>query len=237
MQLNSGSDFPLTLATLLVAIVALFTAVFGPYLSELVRERFRAPRLAMWWEEVTPHCIKTFFGAPFTNDNAVYYFRFRAANEGEAQARLCEAVLENLWTCDAAGNARPYPNFAPRNLGIETDRPLQPISINPHKRWLYCAIGHVSSPDYQAKYETGKLQDIKDNLDPKLLRFALEGKSITHGQPVLLGPGKYTIQVTLFSENASPTSGFFTITWSGNWQTEPTAMFNECVIQYSSLSP
>ncbi len=221
--------------TLVLGTVALAAALFGPALSELVRGLFLAPHLKVIFDETTPHCIKTFFSHPQipTMREPVYYFRFRATNEGKTQARICESVLEKLWVYDSAGKPHELPDFAPRNLGFETDQ--RPVGINPHRR-IYGPFGHISSPTYQSTYERPIFVDVPGNWPPDLLRFLLEGTA-NNAQVNCLVPGKYAIQITLYSENASPETAYFIISWTGKWQDNPDAMFRECTIEQTRKKP
>lgn len=225
----------MTVDTLVLGTAALIAAVFGPFLSDKVKRRFFAPKLKFLFDEETPQFIKTIFTSdkdPSLRED-VYYFQFRITNEGATQARICEPVLEKLWTYDAGGSSHEFHNFRARNLGFDNFGPS--AGINPH-RTLTSSFGHISSPDFQANYENKVFVDLPGEWDDKLLRFALEGQT-PNAVVNCLTPGKYTVQITLFSENASPVTGFFTIFWTGNWQGDSQAMFRECVIQFSNKKP
>jgi len=219
------SDWVLVITSLFLGA----TALFVPVLAEFLKRKVFAPKLEIQFELSTPFCVRTFWRSsddPNLNE-PVYFFRFQVVNNGQSQARLCEAVLEELWIYDVSGNPTKFPRFSPINLRIEGGTPF--LNINPHRR-VYCPIGHISSPSYQEKAERGAAIDIPGRHGDEL-RFFLELTQFPFSQPNCLVPGKYAIKISLYSENATRCEIYFQINWSGKWQDTEPEMFRELVIQ------
>jgi hypothetical protein len=161
-------------------------------------------------------------------EEPVYYFRFEVVNQGQSQARLCEAVLEGFWVFDASGRPNKLPNFSPINLRW-AGRRTPFLDINPHRRGVFCNIGHISSAAYQGREERRLFIDVPGRGDGDL-RFLFDQLQCPYSQPNCLAPGKYAIKVSLYSENAPTESVFFEIAWSGTWQDTEPEMFREVVV-------
>jgi len=202
-------------------------ALFVPYLAEVVKRKAFAPNLKILFELAPPFCHQTSLRSPTQIDEPVYYFRFQVANEGKTQARLCEVVLENIWIKDSANNPQPYSNFSPVNM-VWVGTSNEFININPNRR-VFCNIGHISSANYQRKVEQNRFIDLSGYIGNDL-RFVLDLRQIFYSQPNCLVPGRYILQVGLYSENAGYQKEFFVISWSGKWQDGDDQMFREIVI-------
>jgi len=218
----------------ILILTALFLgacALFVPYLAEIVKRKAFAPNLKILFELAPPFCHQTNWlsppGSPTQNKEPVYYFRFQVVNEGKTQARLCEVVLENLWIYNSANNPQLYPNFSPVNM-IWVEASNEFINISPNRR-DFCNIGHISSVNYQSKIEHNRFIDLPGHSGNDL-RFVLDLYHIFYSQPNCLGPGRYILQVGLYSENAGYQKEFFDISWSGKWQDGDDQMFREIVL-------
>jgi len=221
------TDWILILTALFLGACALFV----PYLAEIVKRKSFAPNLKILFELAPPFCHQTSWcsppGSPTQIEEPVYYFRFQVVNEGKTQARLCEVVLENLWIYDSANNPQPYPNFSPVNM-VWVGASNEFININPNRR-VFCDIGHISSANYQRKIEQNRFIDLPGYRGNDL-RFVLDLRQVFYSQPNCLVPGRYILQVGLYSENAGYQKEFFDISWSGKWQDGDDQMFREIVI-------
>jgi hypothetical protein len=207
------------------------TALFVPWLAELVKRKAFAPKLDILYDRVPPYCHRTYWRSPVDPNlqEPVYYFRFEVVNEGQTQARLCEVVLEDLWMYDASGQPNKLSNFSPVNLHWASIKATF-LSINPHRRGVFCDIGHISSSTHQKREEHKLFIDVPGRGEDGL-RFLFDQLQYPYAQPNCLAPGQYAIKVSLYSENASPQSVYFKISWSGTWQNEEQEMFRECVVQ------
>jgi hypothetical protein len=203
-------------------------ALFVPYLAEIVKRKLFAPELEISFELKPPFCHRTIWRSKPASyqqiSEPVYYFRFQVVNGGRTQARLCEAVLENLWVYDPSDEAAKYANFSPVNMRWAAT-PSQFIDINPG-RTVFCDIGHISSPDYQRKIEKSSFIDPPD-YNGIALRFALDIQQIFYSQPNCLPPGKYVLEVGLYSENARRQRQCFEVSWSGKWLDDLDEMFRQ----------
>ena len=103
------------------------------------------------------------------------------------------------------------------------------VGINPG-RTIPCAIGYISSREYQKKFEKRKFIDIPD-YNGNDLRFMLPLRHFFYSQPNCLPPGEYILQFTVYSENVEPEKIFLNISWSGKWQDKDNEMFKEIVIK------
>ncbi len=221
------SDWVLIATALFLGAVALFV----PLLSEIVKRKAFSPKIEIEFDLSPPFCHKTYWRSPAdpTFEEAVFYFRLRIINTGKSQAKLCESVLEDLCIYDSADRPIKLTNFSPVNLRWSGGISSQYLNINPGRR-IFCDIGHLSSPNYQAGGGNGVAIDIPgQHLGG--LRFFLDLGSIPFSQPNCFLPGKYGIRVSLYSENALREDAFFVISWSGNWQDEEADMFRELVIE------
>jgi hypothetical protein len=233
------SDWVLVGTTLFLGTVALLTAIFGPTWSEKRTRRVFAPKINIVFKPEPPFCHQTFFGSP-SHGWPVLFLRFMVVNEGKSLAKNCEALLEGLWTYDAAGKPHKVQDFRPVNLawtGRLSNRPLMQFrDVNP-KRWgVYCDIGYISSPEYQSQKESRERIGFPDN-DANALRLMLGQAEDPFSQPNSLPPGKYAIQVTLHSENAEHRTVFFEIVWSGRWRNAERDMLQEVVVALAERLP
>ena len=224
------SDWVLVFTALFLGACALFV----PYLSEILKRRAFAPNLKVNFELSPPFCHKTNWRSrrrvqPSVNE-PVYYFRFQVKNKGKSRANRCEVVLENLWIYDSSQTPQLYPNFSAVNMvWVGATNPF--VDINPDRR-IYCDIGHISSPSYQDSIEREGFIDIP-GFSGGDLRFMLDLSQYFYSQPNCLGPGRFILQVGLYSENAGSQKVFFDISWSGTWQDSENEMFREIVIKRS----
>lgn len=221
------SDWILLISTVILAAAALI----APYLAEKLKRSLYPPKLKILFNFCPPFCHKTSWN---TNPREfVYYFRLQVINEGKSQARLCEVVLEKLWIYDSYNKPKLYSNFSPVNMNW-VGSTNEYININP-KRMFFCDIGHISSPIYQTEKERNNFLDII-GYKGKDLRFVLDLNQIFLSQPNCFPPGKYKLQIGLYSENADYQNEFFNISWSGKWSEEKDEMFREIVIERSEYS-
>ncbi|MCJ7645904.1 hypothetical protein MUO65_03230 [bacterium] len=220
------SDWVMILTALFLGACALFV----PFLAELIKRKLFAPRLTIKFSQVHPYCHLT----KRVDGSTVYYFRFRVLNEGGSQARLCEALLEELWLADSAGNFIQEENFSPVNLTWVGEYvqsgpyliPKQFININP-KRKVFCDIGHISNPDFQRDVEKSQFYLERDSQE---LKFFFDSTVKFFAQRDCVSRGKAKIKISIYSENASKCERNFLIAWSGNWKDREEDMFREIVI-------
>jgi len=232
----SDVEWTLIGTTAFLGAVAIFAAVWGPALGELVKRKVFTPDLEILFEPRPPFCHRTFWRS-ITDPNLeepVHFFRFEVRNNGKTLARRCEATIEELWIYDAADKPHKHENFSPVNLrwsGKGIEGPIQFRDINPKREGIYCDIGHISSPSYQEREERARCVDVpgRGNDD---LRLVLEQTTVPLSQPNCLARGKYAIKVLLHSENAPyrHQEVFFEIVWSGEWQKETEEMLREAVV-------
>lgn len=231
LDCNSANDSPQCRASWLTAVGTLALAILVVF-QDRIRNLLMRPKLKISYTHTPPLALLTFWRSPKDPElrEPVFYFRFRVVNNGESQARRCEAVLEDLWVCDTVGNPVKLPNFSPVSLRwLGTTETF--FDINPDRR-VYCNIGHISSPDYQGREERDSRQFVDiPGYSGDDLRFVLDQSRVYFSQPNCLPPGKYIIKIAIYSENASYQEICFEIAWSGNWKDSEKDMFREIVIR------
>ena len=220
----SNSDWVLVGTTLFLGTVALFV----PYLAEVLKRKFFAPKLIISYKHQPPFYKKTYFSVRGQDKKfPVYFFNFQVENIGQSQARYCEAIIEEFWIYDVSGKPQKYPNFSAPHLRYD-EQGTRFLQINPTRR-LNWNIGHIASREFQEKFDLHSDTSIPGQADDRN-RFMLEQMEILNSQPNSFGAGKYAIKVGVYSENSPPVSSFFQIIWSGKWQDTEVEMFREIVI-------
>jgi len=217
----NSSDWVLIGTTLFLGFIAIW--------GERIRNSIYSPRWKIEFYEFAPYCLKTFYKSytiPIIEE-PVFFFRFLVKNSGRTTLKNCIAKIEQLWVYDSSDRPNKYPGWIEVTLEwADRRRPI--ISLSPQSK-EYSNIGHISSKEYQEKYENIKI-DIPGE-HKQGLRFFFQTESKPHSQPNCLLPGKYAIKVMLYAENLTGKELWFEITWSGKWQDNETEMFKELTIK------
>jgi hypothetical protein len=152
-------------------------------------------------------------------------------NIGKSLAGKCEVVLEKIWLIENE-TPREFPNFSPVNLiwvsGLVGTR-AQYIDINP-RRSVFCDIGHIASRQHQFTAEVDHRIYLPGGRRNHLC-LMLELLQMFNAQPNCLHPGKYILEIGLYSENATYRKARFEISWSGEWKDSELEMFKEINIK------
>jgi len=227
------SDWVLLITTLFLGIIALAV----PYVSELVKRKFFAPKLLLEFDQTPPDChitwLKTrnLLEGKLLDKEPVYYFRFRVKNTGKSQAKRCEPVVEKLSVADASGNFVPYRRYTPISLIWGSSYPTEFVDINPSRRF-YCDLCHIPIKKRQEINVSAGAYVNPADVEDFDLGVILNVKAAFYSQPNRLPPGKYKIDVAIYSENAKTVHGSFVLSWSGNWRETEENMFREIVIEF-----
>jgi hypothetical protein len=216
----SFSDIGLIASTLILAVTA-FTA---PYLIERWKHKFFAPKLRLEFFHRPPYCHLTEMRTGSLKF-LVYYFRFIVVNEGRSQAEQCEAVLEMIGKENSDGRLEEWVGFSPASLiwsGVTNGKYL---TVQPGRK-IFCNIGRIQHPQHEPKsvYKDISAEEEKSN------KFFLELQKRLFVQWDCLVPGKYQIEIAVYSSNSKKVSKKFKLAWSGNWKDKETDMLNELVI-------
>lgn len=218
----SISDWVMIVATLFLGSVALVT----PFIAELIRRWFNSAKLAIDFSHSPPYCHQT----RMDKNVPVYYFRFKVINRGRIQAERCEAVLEKIWEKDSSDKFVEWNQFSPMPLKWSGPKKEQYFTIQPDRE-VFVDIGKVFYPKHQIESSYFLIKDDQK----KLNKFFFEMPS---GRPYAqwdcLIPGKYKIQVSIYSNNAKKITRKFELEWSGVWEDDPPDMLNELVISLAS---
>lgn len=157
----------------------------------------------------------------------MYYFRFVVKNIGKEQAENCEVVLKKIAKENNRGSFVEFKNYTPVNLkwsGVRNPRK----KIIQSGRGIYYDLGRIHHPsyNYQSIYVGVTEAEQRTN------KFAIElpQSELYYSQWDCLIPGKYRLEVVVYSKNATNVTQTFNITWSGNWQNNEEDMFKELLI-------
>jgi len=213
------SEWVLIGTTLLLAAVAFL----APYIIERWKYKFYSAKLSFKFFHKPPYSHITQMGSP---GFSAYYFRFKVINNGRVQAEQCEAVLERIWKENNVGKLKKFNGFSPISLKWTGPGMKKYFTIQPGREF-FCDIGRIHHPDHELNsvYRSITNEEKKQN---KFFFESPEGKP--YAQWDCLTPGKYQIQVTIYSKNAEKISRKFKVTWSGNWKDQESEMLNELVI-------
>lgn len=224
----SVADKVLILSTLFLGIVA----IFGPAYSDQFKAWWLRPVLNIDFRMAPPDCHLTtlilVLSASQKSKEPVFYYRLRVGNTGRSQARKCEMVLESIAIGDPASNYVPLPTFTPVRLlwgaGFEDF-----VDINPERRF-FCDLFTIPNEQTQKVHRDlhGAYVDLQ-GAPPFDLGVVLNVKSAFFSQPSRLPPGKYRLDLSVYSENADRVQRSVYVAWSGNWRTTEQEMFRECV--------
>lgn len=205
------------------------------FLSPLIKNWFISPRLNFEFEYGPPYCHLTEVlrfelvdGRPQNEIRfPVYYFRFTVANNGRSPAYDCEALLENVWQEDAAGDFDKWKKFSPYNLKWSGGTPKAiPKTIHPDRK-VFCDIGRIHHPDYEGESAYVGFSDEEKRAN----KFFFELPEKPFSQPDSLVPGKYKIEISVYGRNVrKKITKTFKISWSGVWKDTEEKMFREIVI-------
>ena len=212
------SEWVLIGTTLFLGSVALFV----PYFAEMIKRKWFAPDLKINFELKPPDCHKT----RFVNKEPVHYFRFRVTNIGKSQAIRCEAIIEELYKADAAGNFQPI-KYTPINL-IWGSSYGEYVEINPG-RTFHCDLFHIPSEQFQTINKNKYVNPVDTNFFN--IGIILNVKAAFFSQPNRLPSGKYRIKIGIFSENSEKVTQIFQISWSGQWKDTAEEIFKEAVVE------
>jgi len=220
MKYMTNSDWVLIGTTILLALVA-FSA---PYVIERWKYKFYSAKLKFIFYHKPPYCHITQMtgsGGSFP----VYYFRFIIMNEGKTQADQCEVLLQKIYKANSAENFKEISGFTPVRLkwsGMEKEKYL---TIQPERK-IFCDIGRIHQINHQPD---SVFREISAD-DKEKNKFFFEMPERFYAQWDCLVPGKYKIELAVYSKNAPKVIKEFYIAWSGQWKDKETDMFNELVI-------
>lgn len=211
--------------TLSLAVIALAV----PFITEIFRSKYRAPKLRIKFNFAPPDCHLTTLGKVVP----VYYFRFLVENIGKTQAEECEVVLQNILKKQKSGEYKSVNFSTAVNLkwsGINTERSSTTIpvvrTIQPEREVL-CDLGRIIHPDYKEETVYWKATPNEKKTNKFMFEIPVEKP---YAQWDCLIPGEYKVIVSVYSKNAHREKAEFDIHWSGIWADEEKKMFKELAI-------
>lgn len=222
----SPSDKVLVGTSLFLGVAALL----APAVAEWLKRRFWAAELEIVFNLAKPDCHRTTLSlsgfTPPQRDTIIY--RARVKNTGRTQAHKCEVLLTGLLRANAAGAFIRHERLTPVRLQWSAE-PADFLDLNPD-RDQFVDLFYVLHPEHNAAWlASGDLIEWPDT--PRAGNgLKLNTKTALYSQPNWLSPGKYRLELTAYAENAKEARISLDVVWSGNWQREEAAMFNECVV-------
>lgn len=198
-------------------------AISVPFLVNLITKAIYRPKLNFIYKHKPYYARQT----KWKDKTLVYYFKFEVKNEGKSQAKLCEAVLEDLCLFDNSGRPVREENFSPVNLTWSEPYKSQFVDINPN-RVVSCDIGHINQPGYEK--EKSVYYKYYPNEDDKKNKFFFDIKPKLHAQRDCVAPGTVKIKIGIYADNALKREKEFEIKWSGKWKDKEKDMLREIVI-------
>jgi hypothetical protein len=125
------------------------SALAGPYLHEIWKHKFFAPKLPFEFFHRPPYCHSTEMNTS-SGKVPVYYFRFVVVNEGKTQAEQCEAVLQMIRKENSAGELEEWVDFSPVSLRWSGVRDSKYVTIQPGRK-IFCDIGRINHPQHEPR--------------------------------------------------------------------------------------
>lgn len=204
---------------LITTAVLAGSALLAPYVAELLKRKWFAPKLTVEFQIAPPTChwTKHTFEAwgKSAEQRPVFYVRFSLVNGGKGQARRCEAVLESLARLGETGQVVFHERFTPIPLRWSAGLG-EFLDINPERR-VYCDFLTLADPVVQQYNDDMQAHLRWDDDETPDLGLLLCSSISLFSQPNLLGPGKYRLDVAIYSENASTVKEAFVVDWNGEW--------------------
>ena len=203
-------------------------AIFGPYFAERFRNRFLAPRLHVEFKNEPPYCHPTRWVSRSRSSDVdasylAFYFTFSIENQGKSQARSCEVVLYEVWTADENDEYRQVEDFSPTNLTLNNKLF---VNMNPGRPPVHVAIGHISEPEYQEKFEPS-CWIAADRSDYKrfILDYAPDQRYFwkIDSRPA----GRHLFKLAIVGENFKPVRKQIELHWTGKWTEDTGGMLTK----------
>jgi len=203
-------------------LLAVLVALFGEKLWEILTQ----PILQIDFELAPPGCHKTQMKGPQISF-PVYYFRFLVKNYGKRQAEECEMVLEKIFE-EKNGRFEQYKNYTPVTLKWSGSRNPHVRDLQPN-RGIYCDLGRVHSPTH--KHRSIYVNITEDQQKESKFVLELPVSELYYSQWDSLLPGRYLLDIVVYSKNAKVAKRRFELTWSGIWKEDNTEMLKELIIK------
>ena len=104
------------------------------------------------------------------------------------------------------------------------------VDINPD-RHFFCDLFSLPSASFQKVYRDLYGAYVDPRYSPSFdLGLVLSVKTAFFSQPNRLPPGKYRIDLAVYSENADKVTKSLFVAWSGVWKPVEGELFRECVV-------
>jgi len=228
MNATSSTAMGLSFGDIVLILVPTFilaaTAFIAPYVIERWKHKFFAPKLCFEFFHRAPYCHRTEMRTS-SERFPVDYFSFVVVNEGKLQAEQCEAVIEMIRKENSSGGLEEWVGFLPVSLIWSGVKDSKYVTIQPGRR-IFCNIGRIHHP----QHEPGSAyKDISEE-EKRKNKFFFELWRTFFVQWDCLVPGKYQIEIAVYSSNSERVSKKFNLAWSGNWKDKERDMLNELVI-------
>ena len=165
---------------------------------EIIKSWIRKPEIRIEFKDKDPYCRHEKEKEEGESPGP-YWCHFVVVNSGGSQADDCEAVLERIWDLK---KDEEWESWIPVNLKWSTEKFFRRKyykTIYPGGRRYFCDIGRVNK----------QTKDKPDN--DKKFAFELSGTFISQDTFLLPEPGKYKIQISVYSKNAAKVTKKFKV--------------------------
>jgi len=184
----------------LVAVGTIGMTLIITYI-EIIKSWIQKPDIRIEFANERPYCRH----ARTTTGSRPYYCHFVVVNNSPSQADDCEAVLEKIWDWkEKRLGWQERKNFIPVNLKWSAEDPDEDFkracfkTIYPGGREYFCDIGSVREWDEAVEFVFVLIRPFVSQAD-------------------FLLPGKYKIQISVYSKNAANVTKKFDVEWLGGW--------------------
>jgi hypothetical protein len=221
----------LAVATFILGIVAAF--------QDIIRGWFSKPILDCKLLIESPHCHRATSKSPIKeyvqnrfrdeiigyNEWFTYYFRFKIGNKGNISAKNVEVILKDLRDGKGEKINLPLDNLVWSTLEFETSDALKPKMywdyISPDT-YQYCNLGYINEPSKRHLNRDNENEKLKLFEDVTIFGFSIYWRTLD--KRYLVGPGIYSFNVIVGSENAKTISKSYKIQITGYWSVKEEEM-------------
>ncbi len=212
------------IATILLALVAA--------LQDLIRDALRKPRLVIKYRQQPPmfrRSAKRFIAGNQVIMEPCFDIHLLLANEGKGQARRVEAYLMAIWQYDYSdGMMKPLADFWPVRLRYDS-KGTRRINVIPMSQPEYWNSAYIPSPQLATHLKGEEFVDVP-GAEGDWIRVHLDVLDHPFYQPNMLVPGRRTLKVSVYSENARRVDAFLDIRWTGEWQDDNKRMLENVTV-------
>lgn len=217
----------LTFATIALAFVAAF--------QDVIRGKFKSPKLDVIMEVKAPHCRKTPVQALRKNESSTYieswshyYFRFKIKNNGRSSAKNVEVIINDVKLLNGDYVDLSLDNLCWSSLKLDVNSNFLPRIywdyISPGT-FQYCNLGMIVDPAHREE-EPGEFKaSLAVDINETIFSFAVYWR--TNDCKHLIAKGSYTFEIIACCENAKPITKKYLMEITGFWSEDEKEMLEK----------